>query len=263
MTFDLIDTHTHLYLDAFNDDRPAMMSRAIEAGVTRMLLPNIDFASIPGMHALCDAHPNNCFPMMGLHPCDVKDDFREMLREMEGMLDQRSYVAIGETGIDLYWDKTTLPNQIESFEIQIEWAKQRDLPLVIHARESFNEIFEVLDRLHSERLRGVFHCFTGNLLQAGKIMEYGSFLMGIGGVLTYEKSGLAEVVRELPLAKLILETDSPFLTPKPFRGKRNESAYVTFVAEKLAEIKQLPLQEIAAITTANANALFRLNAQEL
>lgn len=258
MTFDLIDTHTHLYLDAFNDDRPAMMSRAIEAGVTRMLLPNIDFASIPGMHALCDAHPNNCFPMMGLHPCDVKDDFREVLRQMEGLLDQRRYVAIGETGIDLYWDKTTLPNQIESFEIQVEWAKQRDLPIVIHARESFDEIFAVLDRVNDERLKGVFHCFTGNSEQAKKIMDYGGFFMGLGGVLTYEKSGLAEVAKDIPLEVLLLETDSPFLTPKPYRGKRNESAYVKFVAEKLAEVKQLSLHEIAQATTANAIRVFNL-----
>ena len=258
MTFDLIDTHTHLYLDAFNEDRPAMISRALEAGVKLMLLPNIDLASIPGMHALCDEFPENCFPMMGLHPCDVKDDFRAVLNEMEAMLDQRRYVAIGETGIDLYWDKTTLPNQIESFEIQVEWAKQRDLPIVIHARESFDEIFAVLDRVNDERLKGVFHCFTGNAQQAKKIMDYGGFMMGLGGVLTYEKSGLAEVAKDIPLEVLLLETDSPFLTPKPYRGKRNESAYVKFVAEKLAEVKQLSLHEIAQATTANAIRLFRL-----
>jgi TatD DNase family protein len=179
---------------------------------------------------------------------------------MEAMFEKRKYVAVGETGIDLYWDKTTLPQQIESFKIQIEWAKKFDLPIVIHARDSFDEIFEVLDRVNDDKLRGVFHCFTGNLQQAGKIMEYGGFMMGLGGVLTYEKSGLAEVAKEIPIEALLLETDSPFLTPKPYRGKRNESAYVKFVAEKLAEVKQMPLHDVAAITTANAEALFRFQA---
>ncbi|MFM7725506.1 MAG: TatD family hydrolase [Flavobacteriales bacterium] len=258
MSFHLIDTHTHLYLDAFNDDRDAMISRALEAGVTRMLLPNIDINSIAGMHALCDAYPHNCYPMMGLHPCDVQENFRDVLSDMDALFEHRKYVAVGETGIDLYWDKTTLAQQIESFEIQIEWAKKRDLPIVIHARDSYNEIFEVLDRLNDDRLRGVFHCFTGNLQQAHKIMDYGGFMMGIGGVLTYEKSGLAEVVKDIPMEFLMLETDSPFLTPKPYRGKRNESTYVKFVAEKLSEIKQLSLQEIARITAANAESMFRL-----
>jgi TatD DNase family protein len=259
MSFQLIDTHTHLYLDAFNDDRDDLIARALEAGVTRMLLPNIDMESIPGMHALCDAFPENCFPMMGLHPCDVKENFRDVLAEMEALFEKRKYVAVGETGIDLYWDKTTLSNQIESFEIQVQWAKQHDLPLVIHARDSFDEIFEVLDRMNDDSLRGVFHCFTGNLQQARKIMDYGGFMMGLGGVLTYEKSGLAEVVRDIPIESIILETDSPFLTPKPYRGKRNESAYVKFVAEKLAEVKKCSLQEVGSITTANAEAIFRLS----
>jgi len=260
MNFELIDTHTHLYLDVFDEDRHSMVARAIEAGVKRMLLPNIDQSSIAGMHALCDAFPQNCFPMMGLHPCDVKEDFLSVLNEMELQFAKRKYVAVGETGIDLYWDKSTLHNQITSFEIQIEWAKRMNLPIVIHARESFNEIFEVLDRLNDDKLRGVFHCFTGSLEQAHKIMEYGGFLMGLGGVLTYEKSGLAQVAKDIPIESIILETDSPFLTPKPYRGKRNESAYVKFVAEKLAEAKEMPLHDVAAITTANAVAMFRLHA---
>lgn len=259
MSFQLIDTHTHLYLEAFNEDREAMIARALEAGVKHMLLPNIDLESIDGMHALCDSFPENCYPMIGLHPCDVKENFRTVLSKMEAMFEHRNYVAVGETGIDLYWDKTTLPLQIESFEIQVEWAKKRNLPLVIHARDSFNEIFEVLDRTNDESLRGVFHCFTGNAMQARKIMDYGGFMMGLGGVLTYEKSGLAEVVKDLPLEVIILETDSPFLTPKPYRGKRNESAYVKFVAEKLAEVKKLSLQEVADATSANAIEMFRLN----
>jgi TatD DNase family protein len=195
---------------------------------------------------------------MGLHPCDVKEGFEDVLKAMREKFSQRSYVAVGEIGIDLYWDKSTLPMQIKAFEIQIEWAKELALPIVIHARDSFDEIFEVMDRLHDERLRGVFHCFTGNSTQAKKIIGYGNFLMGIGGVLTYEKSGLDAVVKELPLDKLVLETDSPFLTPKPYRGKRNESAYVKFVAEKLAEIKQTDLASIATQTSENARRMFKL-----
>jgi TatD DNase family protein len=258
MPFSLIDTHTHLYLDAFNDDREAMIRRALEAGVTQLLLPNIDLHSIDGMHALCDAYPTVCFPMMGLHPCDVKDGFEEVLSAMREKFSERNYLAVGEIGIDLYWDKTTLPIQIQAFETQIEWAKELELPIVIHARDSFNEIFEVMDRLHDERLRGVFHCFTGNAEHAQKILGYGNFLMGIGGVLTYEKSGLAEVAKDIPLEKLVLETDSPFLTPKPYRGKRNESAYVKFVAEKLAEVKQTDLATIAVQTSENARRMFNL-----
>lgn len=260
MNFELIDTHTHLYLDAFDEDRHAMIGRAVEAGVKRMLLPNIDLASIDGMHALCDAYPTVCFPMMGLHPCDVKDGFEEVLSAMRKKFTERNYVAVGEIGIDLYWDKTTLPIQTQAFETQIQWAKELEIPIVIHARDSFNEIFEVMDRLHDERLRGVFHCFTGNAEQAQKILDYGNFLMGIGGVLTYEKSGLAEVAKDIPLEKLVLETDSPFLTPKPYRGKRNESAYVKFVAEKLAEVKQTDLSTIAFQTSENARKMFNLPA---
>jgi len=258
MSFTLIDTHTHLYLDAFNDDREAMIRRALEAGVKQMLLPNIDLESVAGMHALCDAYPTVCFPMMGLHPCDVKDGFEEVLSVMREKFSERNYVAVGEIGIDLYWDKTTLPIQIQAFEMQIQWAKELELPIVIHARDSFNEIFEVMDRLHDERLRGVFHCFTGNAEQAQKILDYGNFLMGIGGVLTYEKSGLADVVKDLPLERLVIETDSPFLTPKPYRGKRNESAYVKFVAEKLAEVKNIDLATVALQTSENAVRMFNL-----
>ena len=260
MPFSLIDTHTHLYLDAFNDDREAMIRRALEAGVKQLLLPNIDLESVAGMHALCDAYPTVCFPMMGLHPCDVKDGFEEVLGDMRKKFSERNYVAVGEIGIDLYWDKTTLPIQTQAFEMQIQWAKELELPIVIHARDSFNEIFEVMDRLHDESLRGVFHCFTGNAEQAQKILDYGNFLMGIGGVLTYEKSGLATVVKDIPLEKLVLETDSPFLTPKPYRGKRNESAYVKFVAEKVAEVKQTDLAAIAVQTSENARRMFNLPA---
>lgn len=252
----LIDTHSHLYLPQFDDDRQAMLERAKSAGVEKILLPNIDSDSIGPMLALCQSHPDLCIPMMGLHPCDVKENFREVLVEMRAHFNTGNYIAVGEIGIDLYWDKTTLAQQIEAFEIQIGWAKELALPIVIHAREAFDEIFAVVDRLHDEHLKGVFHCFTGTADQARKIMEYGNFYMGIGGVLSYEKSGLDAVVKDIPLHYLMLETDSPFLAPKPYRGKRNESAYVKFVAEKLADIKGISLKEVARATSDNADTLF-------
>ena len=251
-----IDTHTHLYLDAFENDRDEMIQRAIDSGVTKMFLPNIDEASIAGMHDLCSRFPGNVYPMMGLHPCDVKEDYRDVLHRMKSLLDNGRYIAVGETGIDLYWDKTTLPIQIEAFRIQVEWAKESGLPIVIHARESYNELFSVLDEMHDARLKGVFHCFTGSTEQARKIMFYGTFMMGIGGVLTYPKSGLAETVQSIPSEYLVLETDSPFLTPAPHRGKRNESGYIPLVLAKLADAKGVSPEELAAVTTANALRMF-------
>ncbi|MFN8699518.1 MAG: TatD family hydrolase [Flavobacteriales bacterium] len=251
-----IDTHTHLYLDAFENDRSEMVQRAIDSGVTKMFLPNIDESSITGMHDLCERFPGHLYPMMGLHPCDVKEDFPEVLHRMKSLLETGRYIAVGETGIDLYWDKTTLPIQIEAFRIQVEWAKETRLPIVIHARESYNELFSVLDEMHDERLKGVFHCFTGSAEQARKIMSYSTFMMGIGGVLTYPKSGLAETVRSIPSEYLVLETDSPFLTPAPHRGKRNESSYIPLVLAKLSDAKGVSPEELAAMTTANALRMF-------
>lgn len=253
-----IDTHSHIYLPQFDHDRELMLQRAREAGIDKIFLPNIDLASIPLMHKLCDEHPRMCYPMMGLHPCDVKEGFETVLAQMQAMFSERKYIAIGEIGIDLFWDKTTLPMQVDAFMTQIEWAKEMQLPIVIHARDSFDEIFSVLDELNDDRLRGVFHCFTGTNEEARKVIEYGGFMMGIGGVLTYEKSGLDAVLANIPMEYLIVETDSPYLTPKPFRGKRNESAYVTFVASRLAEIKNIPIEEIGSITSENALKMFDL-----
>lgn len=255
----LIDTHSHIYQPAFDEDREDMINRARIAGVDRILLPNITLDSIPLMHQLCDAYPDLCLPMMGLHPCDVKEDFEQVLQEMQRWFTERKYVAVGETGIDLYWDKSTLPLQIEAFKMQITWAKDMALPIVIHARDSFDEIFTVLDELNDDRLTGVFHCFTGNLDQARKIMEYGGFMMGIGGVITFEKAGLDKVMRDVPLEYLVLETDSPYLAPKPHRGKRNESAYVRLVAEKLAGAMQMDADYLIQKTGDNAIELFQLN----
>jgi TatD DNase family protein len=234
-----------------------MIERAIEEGVQKMLLPNIDVDSIEPMYTLCKQFPRNCFPMMGLHPGYINEKWEENLAIVKQHLFERENIAVGEIGMDLYWDKTFKDEQAQAFRIQIEWAKELKLPIVIHARDAFDEIFEIVDELNDSTLSGVFHCFTGNLEQAKRIENYGGFKIGIGGVLTYKKSGLDEVVKEVPLEMLLLETDSPYLPPTPFRGKRNESAYINYVAEKLAEIKGVNVEELAKITTQNAENLFK------
>jgi TatD DNase family protein len=255
-----VDTHAHLYLDKFSDDIDEVVVRARQMGVERILLPNIDLDSIAGLKKLCTDYPGFFYGMMGLHPCDVKSNYRDVLAIMSDELNSGQYVAVGEIGIDLYWDKTTLDIQKDAFRIQCEWAKELDLPVAIHARESFDEIFEVLDTVNDVRLKGVFHCFTGNEVQAKRIMEFGGFMFGIGGVITYPKSDLASVLKSVPLDMLVLETDAPFLSPQPFRSKRNESSYLKFVAEKLASVYNLTIEEIGEATTTNAMALFsRIN----
>ena len=254
----LIDTHAHLYLNAFDDDREAMVERAIASGVKYMFLPNIDSTSVKGMHALSEYFPENCFPMMGLHPTSVKDNFMEELALVESLLETYTYYGVGERGIDLYWDKTFYREQVIAFNRQIDLALEYDLPLIIHARESFTEIFRVLENRNIEGLQGVFHCFTGTLEEAERAIGLG-FMLGIGGVLTYPKSGLDNVVSQLGPDHLIMETDAPFLPPVPHRGKRNESAYVIHVADKLAEILDVPAKEVAEITSGNAAKLFNLN----
>lgn len=251
-----IDTHTHLYSEQFNEDRTAMIQRAIDAGVERMYLPNIDLESIDGMHALEKEFPNNCFAMMGLHPCAVDENWEKVLEEMKKYIDSRRYAAIGEIGIDLYWDKTFVQEQKEAFKTQIEWAKKLQWPIVIHARDSFPEIFEVMDECYDERLSGIFHCFTGGEAEVKKVLTYEKFMFGIGGVVTYKKSDLPEILPLIPTQKLLLETDAPYLPPVPFRGKRNESAYVLHTAEKVAEILHLSLAELSKITTENALKIF-------
>ncbi|MBE9484720.1 MAG: TatD family hydrolase, partial [Bacteroidetes bacterium] len=231
----LIDTHTHLYLNAFDDDREATVERAIASGVKYMFLPNIDSGSVSSLNALCERFPENCFPLMGLHPTSVKENFHDELAQVEKLLDEQIYYGVGETGIDLYWDKTYYREQVEAFNRQIDLALEHGLPLVIHARESFTEIFRVLENRDISGLRGVFHCFTGKLEEAERAIKLG-FMLGIGGVLTYKNSGLDHVVAELGTEHLILETDAPYLPPVPHRGKRNESAYIIHVADKLAEV---------------------------
>ena len=254
-----IDTHTHLFSPSFNEDRTDAVQRAINAGVDKLLLPNIDIDSISAMYDLCNQFPNNCFPMMGLHPGSVDENWERNLEVIKEHLFTRNNLAVGEIGMDLYWDKTFQDAQAQAFRQQISWAKELKLPIIIHAREAFEEIFDIVDELNDDNLRGIFHCFTGTLEQARKIQEYGGFMLGLGGVLTYKKSGLDEVVKDIPIDMIVLETDSPYLPPTPHRGKRNESAYLIHIAEKLAEIKQMKLTEVADLTTANARQMFNLN----
>lgn len=254
-----VDTHTHLFSPAFDEDRTEIVQRAIKAGVETMLLPNIDVESIEPMYNLCAQFPQNCFPMMGLHPGSVDEKWEENLEIIRTNLFERKNCAVGEIGMDLYWDKTFVNEQAEAFRRQVNWAKELNLPIVIHAREAFDEIFAIVDELNDERLTGVFHCFTGSLEQAKKIQNYGGFKLGIGGVLTYKKAGLDEILKDVDMNELILETDSPYLPPTPHRGKRNESAYLLHVAEKLADVKGISLAEVAQITTKNANELFKLS----
>jgi TatD DNase family protein len=253
-----IDTHTHLYSTEFDSDRTEMVENAIKAGVKKLLLPNIDVASIEPMYRLCEEFPQNCFPMMGLHPGYVNENWEQDLLIIKKALDENKHIAIGEIGMDLYWDKTFIEEQKKAFRIQIEWAKELNLPIVIHARDAFDEIFEILDELNDAALTGVFHCFTGTLEQAQKINSYGGFYLGIGGVLTYKKSDLPSVLTEIPLEQIIVETDAPYLPPTPHRGKRNESKFLLHVAEKVAEVKNCSLLEVARITSENAEKLFQL-----
>lgn len=255
-----IDSHTHLYLDAFEADREAMIRRALDAKVRRMLLPNIDSRSMAAMFSLAEKYPGQCFPMMGLHPTSVKKNYQEELKLVEAGLQRPGIIAIGETGIDLYWDKSFLKEQEEAFSIQIGWAMELDLPLVIHARDSFPEIFRVLDRAGRPELRGVFHSFTGGPEELKQALSY-DFMIGINGIVTFKNSDLGDVVREIPTNRLLLETDSPFLAPVPYRGKRNESSYLVEIAAKVAEIHNLSREELARITSMNAEQLFRLKSR--
>jgi TatD DNase family protein len=251
----LIDTHAHLYVKQFNEDRDEMIRRAVEEDVQVFYLPNIDSKSIASMLALEEKYPDRCIAMMGLHPCSVGENYKEELALVREWLDKRPFAAVGEIGIDLYWDKTYVKQQQEAFLMQVEWAKELGYSIVIHSRESIDMVIDLLREVQDDRLRGVFHCFTGTVEQAEAIQDLG-FYMGIGGVLTFKKAGLDETVKSIPLESLVLETDAPYLAPSPYRGKRNESAYVRIIAEKLAEAKAVDLEKVAAVTTENAKKLF-------
>ncbi|MCX2583172.1 TatD family hydrolase [Pedobacter sp. MR22-3] len=249
------DTHTHLYYEQDAEKQAQLMDRCFENDVNRLFLPNVDIKSIAMINDLVSKYPENCFAMAGLHPCDVKEDYLAVLDEIYKSISGRQIYAIGEIGIDLFWDKTTLSSQQDAFRKQIAWAKDLGLPIVIHCREAFDEVFEVLESERDEKLRGIFHCFTGNVEQAKQAIDL-NFYLGIGGVVTYKKAGLDGVLSEIAMENLVLETDSPYLAPVPFRGKPNESSYLIYIAEKLAEINGVSVEEIANITTENSKKIF-------
>lgn len=253
---EFIDTHAHLYASEFKEDINEVIQRALSGQVKRIYLPNIDVDSIESLHQLSDSHPDLFFPMMGLHPCYVTSTYQQDLKNIQAELGKRKYHAIGEIGIDLYWDKSLLKEQQDAFAQQVQWSIDLKLPFVIHARDSFQEIFEVLRQFNPKELKGVFHCFTGTTEDYETIQELGDFYIGIGGVVTYKKSDLPQVLKSIPLHKIVLETDAPYLPPVPYRGKRNESSYLTYIAEKLTEIYACSLTEIARVTSENALRLF-------
>jgi len=253
-----VDTHTHLFLEEFNDDRDAVIQSAISEGITRLVLPNIDSTSIEDLLRLTNKFPTNCFPTIGLHPSSVKENFEKELELVDEYLNKEKFYGIGETGIDLYWDKTYINEQEKSFKYQVELAKKHQLPIIIHVRESFDEVFKVIDELNAPSLTGIFHCFTGSYEQAKKIIEYGGFKMGIGGVVTFKNSNLGDTISKIDLQHIVLETDSPYLAPVPKRGRRNESAYLLYVAQKIAELKNISIEEVAEITTLNALQVFNI-----
>ena len=255
MNIQLIDTHCHLYGKDFAADIREVIQRAENEGVQRFYLPAIDSEVIDAMLQLEVDFAGKCFAMMGLHPCSVKEDYEKELELVNEWLKKRSFVAVGEIGLDYYWDKTFVKEQQQAFHRQIEWALHYRLPIVIHSRESMDDCIQIVQEHQKGSLRGIFHCFTGTLQEAQKIIDAG-FYLGIGGVVTYKNTHLREVVKELSLDHIVLETDAPYLTPVPFRGKRNESSYLKYVVEKIAEVKNMPVEEVGRITTANAKKIF-------
>ena len=256
---EFIDTHTHLFSKEFDDDISDVIKNAIDSGVSKMLLPNIDSTTTKQMLKLSQQFPQNCFPMIGIHPCSVKkDSIEKEIQHVEHMLEKNNFVAIGEIGIDLYWEKSTLDIQKLAFETQIKLAKKYQLPIVIHVRNSFDEAIEIVEKLNDEKLTGVFHCFSGDLDQAQRIIDLNNFYLGIGGIVTFKNGGVDKIIDQINIDNIVLETDSPYLAPKPFRGKRNESKYILNIAQKLSEIYNLDIEKIANITTCNAVRLFKL-----
>lgn len=250
-----IDTHTHLYSEEFDADRFDRINDAISKSVNKFYMPNVDSRTIEGMLQLEVHFPDQCFPMMGLHPCSVKENYREELDIVKKWLDLRRFSAIGEIGIDLYWDKTFFKEQTLAFREQIYWALEYNYTIVIHCRNAFDEIFSIL-KSYDKLPKGIFHCFSGDFIQAEKILSLGNFKLGIGGVVTFKNSGLDKVVEQIPLHDLVLETDAPYLAPVPYRGKRNESAYIPLIAQKIADIKNISVEEVARVTTENAIEIF-------
>lgn len=252
----LTDTHTHLYSKDFDPDRSELIETAIKNGIKRFFLPNVDSESIPGMFQMEKQFPDNCFAMMGLHPCSVNATYQDELQVVKHWLSKRKFIGIGEIGIDLYWDKTFLVQQQDAFRTQIQLAKEYNLPYVIHSRNSFNEVMEIVSEFKNDAIKAIFHCFSGNVQQAEEVIAAGNFKLGIGGVVTFKNSGLDKVVEAIDLKHLVLETDAPYLAPMPHRGKRNEPDYLMLTAKKIAEIKNISVEEVAAVTTQNSIEVF-------
>ena len=253
-----VDSHTHIYLKDFDEDRKGIISECLNNGVNKLLLPNIDKSSIADVIKICEVYKDICYPMVGLHPCYVKDSYEDDLDFLKPFIKSIKPIAVGEIGIDLYWDKSNLEIQRKAFIAQINWAKEFKLPIVIHARDSYNEIFKVLDQVNDENLNGVFHCFSSSLKDADRILNYGGFKLGIGGVVTFKNSGLDKVVKNIDIKNIVLETDSPYLTPTPFRGTRNKSSYIPIIANKLSDIYEISCEEIGNITSKNAKEIFNI-----
>ncbi|NNF33412.1 MAG: TatD family hydrolase [Saprospiraceae bacterium] len=251
----MIDTHAHVYLSHFDDDRGEMISRMNNEGVERVYLPNIDIESMNQVDKLVEDFPTRFFPMMGLHPCSVKSDYKDQLKKLKERLYNGNYVGVGEIGIDLYWDKTHVKEQENAYRTQIEWAAEIELPYVVHSRDSLDITIGISEEMQDGTHRGIFHCFNGTFDQAQRIMDM-QFLMGIGGVVTFKNAGVDKVVADIPLEFIVLETDAPYLTPAPFRGKRNEPSYLTYIVNRIAEVKKVDVNTVKRITTENAMRLF-------
>jgi len=253
----LVDTHTHLYVKEFSIDIQQVIERAEKEGVNKFFLPAIDSSETEAMFELEKRFPGKCFAMAGLHPCSVKENYKEELNKVERLLNKRKFAAIGETGLDFYWDKSFIKEQYESLTIQAQWALQYNIPLVLHTRDAMQETIDVIKTYNTRGLKGIFHCFGGTLQNAQDIIDQ-NFYLGIGGIVTYKNSGLAEVVKDIDIDYIVLETDAPYLSPVPFRGKRNESSYLKYIVQKIAEVKNISIEEVAERTTNNAEKLFEM-----
>lgn len=251
----LTDTHTHIYYHAGTNKLQEHIQRCLDNHIERLFLPNVNSASIKPVFETVSAYPEYCFPMLGLHPCDVKENYLDELNTIRKHLQNNKVHAIGEIGLDLYWDKSTLNIQKDAFRIQVQWAKELGLPIAIHCREAFPELFELLEELKDDKLFGILHCFTGTLEQAHHAIDLG-FALGIGGVVTFKKAGLDQVVKEIDLKHIVLETDAPYLAPVPYRGKENESSYLVYIAQKVADLHAMSIEQVAEITTANSKRIF-------
>ena len=254
----IVDTHSHIYLEEFDTDRPEVILRAQQAGIQKIILPAIDWVTIDRVDATCRQYPDICYPLIGLHPTELGADYKDVIQQMKQHYDEnpKFYIGIGEVGIDLYWDTTYKQEQLAAFDLQIQWAIEKNLPVVVHARSAHRELVETVSHYKDEKLRGIFHCFSGTADECQELLQFSGFFLGIGGVLTYKKSTLPAVIKDVPLDRIVLETDSPYLAPVPHRGKRNESAYTYDTLRFLSQVKELPIDQVAEVTTQNAEKLF-------